>query len=146
MASFIQHHMDKIIGMVSGWDRLRFRGTLRMLAHVSGLDRFMGYKPKLLKEFGAYAEEVSRRTREASLAVAEASGRPVVHLSRPGVPKEEVARRIQGRDGIKEGLISVLTAVKPCGSYNIRSNKAAGRLELEHAHRKCQHLYQAGAS
>jgi hypothetical protein len=142
MMSFIQRHEDKIIGMISGWDRLRFRGTIRMLANVAGLWRFMCHTGRyLLKDFGAHAEALSRQTREASLAVAEAAGRPVVHLADPGVCKEDLAREIQARDGIQAGPICVLTSVEPCWSFNIKSNKAAGKLELVRAYRKCQHLY-----
>jgi len=142
MVSFIQSHMSKVTGMISGWDRLRFRGTLRMLANVPGLWRFLRSTGRvLLKDFGGHAEELSRETRKQSLAVAESQGRPVVHLASPGVCKEEVAREIQKRDGVKDGLICVLTAVEPCWSFTIRSNKAAGLLELVHAQRKCQHLY-----
>jgi hypothetical protein len=142
MASFIQEHVSKITGMISGWDRLRFRGTVRMLANVPGLRRFLQFTGRyLLKDFGGHAEDLSRRTRAESLAVAEQAGRPVVHLQNPGVCKEEVAREIQRREGVGEGLICVLTAVEPCWSYNIRSNPQAGKLELVRAYRKCQHLY-----
>lgn len=141
MNSFIQHHASKIIGRINGWDRLRFRGTLRMLANVVGLGRFLSYTGRLLKDFGDYAHALSQRTRQASLAAAEAAGRPVVHLSGPAASKEDLARQIQRRDNIQQGLICVLGAVEPCWSFDIRSNKAAGKLELKHAYRKCQHLY-----
>jgi hypothetical protein len=141
MASFIQNHMSKVTGMVSGWDRLRFRGTVRLLAHVAGLMRFLSYTGRLLKDFGAHAEAMSRQTRAASLAVAERAGRPVVPLSNPGVCKEDVAREIQAQDRVKEGLICVLTAVEPCWSFNLKSNRETGKLELVRAYRKCQHLY-----
>jgi len=142
MNSFIRAHMSKVTGYISGWDRLRFRGTIRMLANVPGLWRFFRSTGRwLLKDFGRHAEELSQETRKQSLAVAEAAGRPVVHLQSPNVCKEEVAREIQKRDGIKEGLICVLTAVEPCWTFNIKSNKQAGKLELVHAYRKCQHLY-----
>lgn len=141
MVSFIQRHMDKVIGKVSGWDRLRFRGTLRMLAHVAGLDRFLRYTGVLLKDFGAYAEALSERTREASLETARAAGREVRYLPNPNVCKEDVAREIQARDRIKEGLICVLTAVENCGSYQVRGNRQTHLKELRHERRKCLHLY-----
>lgn len=144
MNPFIQAHVSKVIGMISGWDRLRFRGTVRMLANVAGLARFLSYSGRLLKDFGAHAEALSRQTRAESLAVAERAGRPVVHLPNPGVCKEDVAREIQDQDGVREGLICVLTAVEPCWSFNVRSRQdASGRrkLELVRAYRKCQHLY-----
>lgn len=141
MASFIQNHLSKVSGMISGWDRLRFRGTVRLLAHVAGLGRFLSFTGRLLKDFGDHAEALSRQTRAASLAVAERAGRPVVHLQNPGVCKEDVAREIQARDRVQEGLICVLAAVEPCWSFNIKSNRETGKLELVRAYRKCQHLY-----
>ncbi len=141
MNSFLQRHAACVIGTLSGWDRLRFRGTLRMLANVVGLEHFLSYTGQLFKDFGKYVFEQSRQVRAASLAVAEEAGRPVEHLMAPSVSKEDRARAIAHRDGIEKGLIAVLTAVEPCWSYEVRSNRAAGLLELFHAYRKCQHLY-----
>lgn len=141
MNSFVQRHAQSVTGILSGWDRLRFRGTLRMLANVEGMRRFLSYTGCLLKDFGAFALQSSRGIREASLGVAEALDRPVVHLSSPSICKEEQARRIAMRDGIREGLICVLTAVESCGGYDIRSDRQSGHLKLVHAPRKCQHLY-----
>jgi hypothetical protein len=52
-----------------------------------------------------------------------------------------VARQIQAEGRITEGLICVLTAVEPCWSFDIQSNKKIGKLELVRRYRKCQHLY-----
>jgi hypothetical protein len=48
---------------------------------------------------------------------------------------------MQQRHGVKEGLICVLTAVEPCWTFDIRSNRQTGKLELVNAYRKCLHLY-----
>jgi hypothetical protein len=120
---------------------MRFRGTLRLLANVSGMHSFLCYTRRLLKDFGRFALESSRLVRKTSLEAAEAAGRPVVHLPSPWIDKEERAREIAQRDGVREGLICVLTAVESCASFDIRSNKQAGKLELIAAPRKCQHLY-----
>ena len=148
MLSFIQNHRGQVTGMINGWDRVRARGTVRMLAHTVGLGRFLRYTGCLLKDFGDKALALSRQVRGESLAVAEAQGRPVIHLSHPGVCKEDLAREIADRDGIKTGLIAALTAVEPCWSFDIKSNKGqgntgqpAGKLELVRAYRKCQHIY-----
>ncbi len=141
MSSFIQRHMDSVTGVISGWDRLRFRGTLRMLANVTGMFRFLCYQGRLLKDFGRYALDLSRKVRATSLAAAELSGRPVIPLNNPSICKEDLARQIQQRDGIQTGLICVLAPVEGCWSYNIRSNRESGHLDLVHDFRKCQHLY-----
>jgi hypothetical protein len=141
MISFIQRHMNKVIGMISGFDRMRFRGTLRMLANVTGLRRFLDYRGHLLKDFGAYVQEVSEEVKAASLAAAAKADRPVVYLQNSDQSKEEVALDIQGRDGVKDGLICVITAVENCGSYRAAGNRQRKLLELSHARRKCLHLY-----
>lgn len=43
MKQFIQRHAGQVIGTLGGWDRLRFRGTLRMLANLTGLGGFAGF-------------------------------------------------------------------------------------------------------
>ena len=140
MLSFLQRHAAAVMGHLSGWDRLRFRGTLRMLANVTGLFRFLCYRGMLLKDFRDHAHAFSQQVRNASLAVAGQADRPVVHLQGPSIPKEDQARLIAQRDGVRAGLIAVLTAVEPCWSYNIASD-GKGQLQLIHAYRKCQHLY-----
>jgi hypothetical protein len=141
MNPFVQQHAKSVIGMIRGWDRLRFRGTIRMLANVTGMNSFLSYTRHRLKDFGEYAQQVSRQVRSASLAVAESLDRPVVHLDSPLINKEQIALDIARRDGVGQGLIAVVTAVESCHSYNIRSNRQKGLLELYPQPRKCQHLY-----
>jgi hypothetical protein len=141
MNQFLLQHKGSVTGMLSGWDRLRARGTLRVLASVSGLRRFLSCTGRLLKDFGDFAQGLSRQVRGASLEVAESAGRPVEHLKGPSVCKEDFAREIAARDGIERGSICVLTAVEPCWSYNIQSNRKKGLLELVSEYRKCQHVY-----
>jgi len=144
MMRFIQRHADKIIGTLRGWDRLRLRlrGTLRMLANVTGLSRFLGYTGRwMVKDFGKYALELSQQVREESQKALESLNRPVVHVDNPNVRKEDLARDIARRDGITQGPICLITAVEGCWSYNIKSNRSTGHLERVHAYRKCLHLY-----
>ena len=37
MDQFIKNHRVQVLGTLSGWDRVRFRGTLRVLSVVPGL-------------------------------------------------------------------------------------------------------------
>ena len=119
MNAFLQRYAGSVTGSLSGWDRLRFRGTLRVPASCSGLDRFLSMTGRKLKDFAGHALEVSRQVRDASLAVATSAGRPVEYPNGPSVPKEDRARAIadpfdsaQG-DGIDAGLIAGLGPVEP---------------------------------
>ena len=141
MKEFVQRHASSVIGMLSGFDRLLFRGTLRRIASAAGLSSFLSYTNVLLKDFGEHSMKLTEQVKNASLAVAEQSGRPVQYLVDPSVRKEDVAREIARRDGIDKGLICVLSAVEPCWSFEIHRNRAARKLELQSRQRRCLHLY-----
>ena len=141
MKEFVQRHASSVIGVLSGFDRLLFRGTLRRLANAAGLASFLGYTGVLLKDFGDHSQALTEQVKDASLAVAEAAGRPVQYLADPSVRKEDVAREIARRDGIGEGLVCVLSAVEPCWSFEVFRNRAAKKLELRSRQRRCLHLY-----
>jgi hypothetical protein len=49
-----------------------------------------------------------------------------------------VARGIASADGIREGLICVLTCVEPCMSYEVYRNREKKLLELVPRQRKCK--------
>ena len=91
MEQFLQQHAASVTGALSGWDRLRFRGTLRMLDNVTGLGRFLSYTGRLFKDFAKYAHEFSQQTRSASLAMPPSrsfsrSKRPVHRLDSTAGP------------------------------------------------------------
>lgn len=142
MDQFIARHQQKIAGTLSGFDRLVFRGTLRVLYFVDGMMQYLRSAGGiLLKEFGAHAEQVSTRVKAASVAKAEQEGRPIVYLASSGINKEEKAREIAERDGIDSGLICVLKTLEPCVSYEIYRNAEKRTIELAQRRRRCLHLY-----
>jgi hypothetical protein len=77
MQSFVSRHRDRIQGTLSGFDRLRFVGSLLMLSSVSGLGAVLGATGVLLKDFGEYMTDLSRRIKRAGeqLALEAPSGR-----------------------------------------------------------------------
>jgi len=48
---FVSKHADDVIGTLSGFDRLVFRGTLRILAHRAGMTAYLWAARVLLKNF-----------------------------------------------------------------------------------------------
>jgi len=53
--AFLSKHANAVIGVLSGFDRLVFRGTLRMLAHRAGMAAYLWGARVLLKDFGSHA-------------------------------------------------------------------------------------------
>lgn len=141
MQRFIQKHASDVIGTLSGFDRMRFRGTLRWLSNTKGMRSFLWAAKVLLKDFKDYVTGITDQIRGATLRLAESQGRPVVYLSSSTVRKEDEARKIAQRDGVQEGLICVLACVEPCFSYHVGRDRQAQRLELRGERLKCLHQY-----
>jgi len=138
---FLQRHADKVIGVLSGFDRLVFRGTLRRIAYAAGLRSFLWDRKILFTEFPDYAKTMTDRLKEASCREATETGRPIVYLPSSKTSKEEVAREIAEKDGIEVGLIVVLSSVEPCMSFQVYRNRETKRRELRARETKCLHLY-----
>jgi len=138
---FIAKHQDQIAGVLSGFDRLVLRGTLRSIAYAEGMHQYLWNNQVLLKDFGSHVEQVSQRLKAASLAEANAAGRPVRYLASAEVSKEDIARRIAADDGITHGPVCVLTSVEPCRTFEIYRNRDTKHLELQPRVRKCLFLY-----
>jgi hypothetical protein len=141
MQEFIARHKDQIIGTLSGFDRLVFRGTLRSIAYPDGMQSYLRSNGILLKDFGQHVERVSADIKAASEHQARTTGRPVQYLSSSATSKEAVARQIASHDGVSEGLIAVLTCVEPCKTFDIYRNREQKKLELVARERKCLFLY-----
>jgi hypothetical protein len=141
MERFVTRHGDRIVGILSGFDRMLFRGTLRSISYVDGLDKFLSSQHILYKDFSPYVQRLSERLKTHAIAVAAESGRPYEYVASAQVRKEDRARAIADRDGISEGLVCVLACVEPCHSFTIRRDRDAKRLRLVSGERKCLHLY-----
>jgi hypothetical protein len=141
MHEFIAKHQNKITGTLSGFDRLVFRGTLRSISFPDGMWHYLHANGVLLKDFGSHVDRVSKELKVASVGQAEALKRPVKYLPSSQVSKEEVARDIAAKDGIREGLVCVLSCVEPCMSFEIHRNRERRKLELKGSYRKCLFLY-----
>jgi len=141
MNSFIEKHKKHIIGVLSGWDRIVFRGTLRLVANLAGMYSYLAYRSILMKDFKEYAQHKTAQLIEASVARAEQGGRPNVYLPSARTDKEQVALEIAARDGVTEGLICILRTVEPCMTYQLHRNRQAKTLDLKLFQGKCMHLY-----
>jgi len=141
MDTFIQQYEKDIIGHLSGFDRLVLRGTLRALAVKSGMLNYLWHIGVPLKDFGRFFKEKSEQLKTASCEQAKRLKRPILYLGSSKTSKEETAREISEKDGIKQGLICILTTVELCRSYELYRNRENKTLDLEPRTRKCLYLY-----
>jgi hypothetical protein len=141
LSCFLNRFGNDVIGVLSGFDRLRFQGTLRALYQPDGMATFLARVGVRWKDFADYVQMTTRRLRTAAEAWASEAGRPCVYLRRTTESKEELARAIAQRDGVRQGKVALLSAVEPCRTWMARGNRANHALELKLLSGKCIHLY-----
>jgi len=141
MQSFLARFGSEIKGVLSGFDRLRIRGTIRWLASERGLGTYLSTQRILLKDFKDWAMERTNRIKQATERLAERLGRPLIYLPSSQVRKETLAAEIAEADGVTEGLVAVFQCVEPCHTVTVGPNRATKRLELRHGPAKCSHYY-----
>jgi hypothetical protein len=143
MQSFLSRHQGQIQGTISGFDRLRFMGSLRMLSFAKGLANVLSAAGVLLKDFGDYVEGLSQKVKQASetLALATSAGR-VLYLPSGSQSKEDYVRSLpKPSQETATGLFAVLSCVEPCRSVEVHRNATTKLLEVRPALRKCLHDY-----
>ena len=141
MHEFIAKHQDKIAGTLAGFDRLVFRGHLRSIGHPQEMMNYLWTNQVLLKNFGDHVEKVTERLKEASLAEAKTCRRPVQFLHSSQIDKETLARNILAQDGVRSGLVCVLSCLERCGKFEIHRDRLTKKLELRRSPGKCLFLY-----
>lgn len=141
MERFLQRHSDRIIGVLSGFDRLLFRGSVKSLNYARGVEIFLSCQGVLIKHFANYVKSLSARLKRHAVQLARQQRRPYRHLYSPKQSKEDLAKEIARRDGITQGLICVLGCVEPCWTYDVQSNRTTGHVEIVARERQCLHLY-----
>src|SRR5262252_9851304 len=113
MNEFISRYGHQINGVITGFDRLVFRGNLA-LNHEPGMKGYLLANGIAWKDYAAYVCEISKKVKQASLAPMEAAHRPVRYLSNGKESKEQLARTIAQQDRVVSGPICAFTAVEPC--------------------------------
>ena len=139
--TFLNKFGGDVTAVLSGFDRLRFRATLRMLFVPAKMEIYLSACHVLLKNFKPFAEATTAKIKAAAYASARAAGRPALYLPSPEISKEDRARQIARADGITRGLIALFSATEPCLSYSVRGDPKTKHLHLVLETRKCTHLY-----
>ena len=137
----IELYKDKVMNAIKGFDRIRFRGTIRWLANECGMRKFLGCHGILLKDFTGWAKDITSAIRTSCDDFAAQRGIETIYLQSSHVSKEELAREIAAEKGIEIGPICNFSVLETCYAPKIKGNKAAKKLELRFVPTKCIWLY-----
>src|SRR6266478_4064499 len=147
MQQFIEKYRDRIRGILSGFDRLVFRGSLRRLNYghwneamqamvAVGMEQYLWQNQILFKDYAEHVTRASERLKKESLRPFAQQQLPVVFLRSPRVDKDELARRVAAEKGIRTGPVCALSTLEPSPTFEHRGRHIVRRV------RPCHVLYQ----
>jgi hypothetical protein len=139
MTSFLHRFVSKILGVLSGFDRVRRRGTLPRLANTSGLFGWLGRKGILWKDLPNYATARTQQLREALGTDAAEAGRPVEYL--PGyTDKGALVQPRRRSNGVAPGgLVGAFSTPENCTAYDVFKDSKTHRIDRRRRPRRCLH-------
>src|SRR5437899_2412096 len=85
---FVAQHQADVIGVLSGLDRLRFKGSLPQLYHPRTMDAYLEVMKILFKDFKDFATDLTLRIKTAAQLMAQVAGRPFRYLASCLIRKE----------------------------------------------------------
>ena len=140
MQEFINKYRDQINGVLSGFDRLVFRGSLRRLNYgywdqklgavvAQGMEQYLWQNQVLFKEYLDHVKRVSRQVKQESARAFEKQGMPEIYLRNPSADKEAVARGVAERRGVESGLVCALSTVEMSPSFEHRGTHLVRRMK-----------------
>ena len=135
MQQFISRFQDRIQGVLSGFDRLRFRGTLRRLSYGRGMELYLRVNQILFKDYQPFMKRLTGRLKEASSAPFRQQNLPVRFLPRGDADKDALARQIAAERGITSGDVCLLSGLELVGSFQHEG------IQMKMRKRACQTLY-----
>ncbi|MGE4002618.1 MAG: hypothetical protein AB7I48_20650, partial [Planctomycetaceae bacterium] len=106
-----------------------------------GMSAWLPRTNVLLKDFKGSAMRLTDTIKQATQQLVEREGRPLESLSSSSIRKEDYAKGIAQRDGIRRGLVCVLSAVEPCITFSVGPNRQAKKREVRRLQGKRLHQY-----
>ena len=142
MDTLLHRFKDKINSIITGYDRIVFKGIISPIMHAAGMDSFLVARRVLNKDFKNYAMAQSKKIVDYADELSNKYfGHDALFISSSNVRKEALAHERQKELGIKEGLIGVWSCVESCKTFKSTYNPTQPYPLLKRVDSKCKHLY-----
>jgi hypothetical protein len=142
MDTLLNKFATVVNGVITGFDRIIFKGMIRPIMHSSGMESFLVSKKVLNKDFKSYTMAQSQAIIESAESIAkEQTGRGIKYIPSTNERKETLAHNQQKENGVKEGMIGVWSCVESCNTFKSTFDSSNTYPKLSYVKSKCKHLY-----
>jgi len=139
MTSFLSRFGLLISFVLSGFDRLRFRGESRLLNNGKGVESYLYQRYLRCIDFPKHVEELTHTLRRQTERDAKVQGVPLKPLNLGFVDKEAEALQLAREHNLTSGRIAVLSAVESARVFKLRLKDGLATPVKQEG--KCLHYY-----
>jgi len=139
-----ERHQSQIAGVLSCYDRIIIQGTVPKWCYAKGMtDYFYEHQIRIF-DYPRWAEPLRDAIRESMEHMAAENGIEIEFIrSKKNKFRQEkrVQELLDQRGDEPGGLVCILSAMEPCGSYKPWHDKKTHKTYLKPADGKCLHYY-----
>jgi hypothetical protein len=141
MKQFIEKYQEQLTGVLSGFDRLVFRGSLRRLNFgrwstelaaflAIGMEQYLSLNSILMKHYADHVKQVSEKIKRESLK--PYTNEQLIFLRSAATDKDAVARKIAAERNITSGLVCAISTLEPSPTFEHRKTHIIRRDRPSH--------------
>jgi hypothetical protein len=141
MVVLTERHVDRILGVLSCFDRIVITGTLPEICYAEAMSGYLGSKGIRIFDYTKFAEPLREEIRGHAERLAAEAGLPIEFIRKRNFRKEERVKEILLKRGDHPGLVHIFSAMEPCPSFRPWYDKTTGKSSLKSTEAKCLHYY-----
>jgi len=137
-----ERYKDQIAGVLSCYDRIIIQGTVPGWCYASGMTSYFYEHQMRIFDYPKWAEPLRDALRKnmEQVAADNAVGIEFVRSAKK-FRKEKRVKEILEQRGEQPGVVCILSAMEPCGSYKPWHDKKSHKTYLKPDDGKCLHYY-----
>ena len=137
-----ERYKDQIAGVLSCYDRIIIQGTIPGWCYASGMTSYFYEHRIRIFDYPKWAEPLRDALRKNMEQVAAANAIEIEFVrSAKKFRKEDRVKEILLKRGEQPGMVCILSAMEPCGSYKPWHDKQTHKTYLKPDDGKCLHYY-----
>jgi hypothetical protein len=142
MKKLVKRFGGLVKGILTGFDRIVFKGTILPLAYADGVMSFLHGRGVLNRDYKRWMMAQTETLIEAVERDVQAQcGRPIEPLRTWRNDKDELARKRQRETSKEAGLIGAWSCLESCWSYKAHYCAKKGYPQLRKYRTHCKHVY-----
>jgi hypothetical protein len=141
MKAFIERYADKIVGVISSFDRVVITGTILDICYADAMSRHLRSKSIRIFDYTRFAEPLREEIRKNAEEIAADSGLEIEFIRSKNFRQDDRIDEIIARRGNHPGLVHIFSVMERCPSFKPWHDKATGKTFLKYTQAKCLHYY-----